>query len=193
MPDTAQTPYREKLFAPWWMWLVVAGISFALGLALSPTNVVLCCILIAAGLIIGVILVTASTPTVMVTDTLLRVGRASIPREYLGEVTGHRGEDARYERGRGLNGLAFMCFRGWIDPVVKVVIEDPRDTTPYWLFSSRHPEALVAALGGRMVEGAAGHDITESSEPSALQRDGGDTDGGMDTGADGTNGTRAAG
>ena len=38
--------YTEKLRAPWWLWLVVAGISVAIGLALSPTNPVLCGILI---------------------------------------------------------------------------------------------------------------------------------------------------
>lgn len=174
MSETSQTRYHEKLHAPWWLWLVIAGVAFAIGVALSPTNLVLCIILIVAVLVIGIVLVLASTPSIEVTDTLLRVGRASIEREFLGEVTGHRDDDARYERGRGLNGLAFMCFRGWVDPVVKVVIEDPRDTTPYWLFSSRDPESLVAALGGRMVtDGTAGHDITEESEPSALHRQGG--------------------
>lgn len=165
--------YIEKLRAPWWLWLVVAGIAVAIGLALSPTNVVLCVILALVALVIGAVLLLASSPTIMATPDMLSVGRASIERQYLGEVTGHRGEDARYERGRGLNGLAFMCFRGWVDPVVKVVINDPRDETPYWLFSTRHPEQLVAALGGRMVEGTVGamDTITDTNEPSFLERE----------------------
>ncbi|WP_233555871.1 DUF3093 domain-containing protein [Galactobacter caseinivorans] len=172
---SASTPtsYTEKLRAPWWLWLVVAGISIAIGLALSPTNPVLCGILIAVAFIIAVVLLTVSAPTIAVNEQTLSVGRASIERQFLGEVTGHRGESARYERGRGLHGLAFMCFRGWVDPVVKVIITDPRDETPYWLFSTRRPEELIAALGGHMVHSDPDNAgvITEASEPSSLERE----------------------
>lgn len=165
--------YTEKLRAPWWLWLVVAGISVAIGLALSPTNPVLCGILIGVAFLIAVVLLTVSAPTISVTEQSLSVGRASIERQFLGEVTGHRAENARYERGRGLHGLAFMCFRGWVDPVVKVIINDPRDETPYWLFSTRRPEELVAALGGHMVHGdpETFSVITEENEPSFLERE----------------------
>lgn len=165
--------YHEKLRSPWWLWVTVAAISFALGLALSPSNPVLLGILAVIAFIIGVVLLLASAPTIQVTDATLTVGRATIEREFLGTVTGYRGEDARYERGRGLNGLAFMCFRGWVDPVVKVIITDERDETPYWIFSTRAPEDLVAALGGRMhtSELRPSTPITEKSEPSATTRD----------------------
>jgi hypothetical protein len=42
--------------------------------------------------------------------------------------------------------LAFLCIRGWIDPVVRIEITDPADRTPYWLTSTRRPEELLAAL-----------------------------------------------
>lgn len=171
----ASTPpsYTEKLRAPWWLWLVVAGLSVAIGLSLSPTNPVLCGILIGVAFVIAVVLLTVSAPSIVVTEQSVSVGRASIERRYLGAVTGYRGDGARYERGRGLNGLAFMCFRGWVDPVVKVIITDPRDETPYWLFSTRRPEALVAVLGGHMVEGdpETAAVITEQNEPSFLDRE----------------------
>lgn len=151
-PSGVPAPYIEKLRAPWWLWIVVFAISLALGVALSPTNPVLLTVLAVVAAIIGSVLLIASAPSIVVTPTMLSVGRSTIERHYLGEVTGYRGNGARYQRGRGLNGLAFMCFRGWVDPVVRVQIEDPRDATPYWLFSSRRPEALVAALGGTMAD-----------------------------------------
>ncbi|MGO3088046.1 MAG: DUF3093 domain-containing protein [Galactobacter sp.] len=174
MPETS-TPlnYQEKLRSPWWLWLTVVGISFAIGLSLSPTNVLLFVILTVVALIIGSVLLVASAPAIVVTETTLSVGRATIEREFLGEVTGYRGEDARYERGRGLNGLAFMCFRGWVDPVVKVEIADDRDETPYWLFSTRRPEQVVRALGGTMRTPhlSASDTITADNEPAAAVRD----------------------
>lgn len=173
MSEPSSLIYHEKLRSPWWLWVTVAAISFALGLALSPTNAVLCAVLAVVAFIIGAVLLVASAPAIEITETRLSVGRASIERTWLGEVTGYRGEDARYERGRGLNGLAFMCFRGWVDPVVKATITDEQDDTPYWLFSTRHPDRVVAALGGEMYASEMGPmtTITAENEPGAAERD----------------------
>lgn len=143
-------PYIEKLRAPWWLWLVSYALCVAVGLALSPTNALLCTVISVVAAIIVTVLFVASAPSIIITQDTLQVGRARIERRFLGEATGFAGDGARYERGRGLNGLAFMSFRGWIDPVVKVIIEDPNDSTPYWIFSTKHPERVSAALGGAM-------------------------------------------
>jgi hypothetical protein len=37
--------------------------------------------------------------------------------------------------------------RGWIRSLVRVELTDPDDPTPYWIFSVRHPEQLLTALG----------------------------------------------
>jgi hypothetical protein len=74
------------------------------------------------------------------------VGRATIERRFIGAATAFRGAEATAERGPGLNGLAFLCIRGWIDPVVRIEITDPADRTPYWLASTRRPDELLAAL-----------------------------------------------
>ena len=79
----------------------------------------------------------------------LTVGRATIERRFVGAVDAFRKEEATAERGTRLNGLAYLCIRGWIDPVVKIQITDPSDQTPYWLTSSRHPDKLTAALARR--------------------------------------------
>ena len=41
---------------------------------------------------------------------------------------------------------AFLVIRGWVDPVVRVTLDDPNDPTPYWLISTRRPEELVRVL-----------------------------------------------
>lgn len=139
--------YNEKLWPNVWIWLVSAGLSGAGILVFAPIS-------LAAGLTAAVVLfvmiavlLVLSTPAITVTGSTLRVGRATIERRFVGTASAFRGAEATAERGTRLNGLAFMCIRGWIDPVVRIEITDPSDRTPYWLTSTRHPDRLVAALG----------------------------------------------
>ncbi|HSO16878.1 MAG TPA: DUF3093 domain-containing protein [Arthrobacter sp.] len=139
--------YNEKLWPNVWIWLVSAGLSGAGILVFAPIS-------LAAGLtaavvlfVIIAVLLVLSTPAITVTGSTLRVGRATIERRFVGTASAFRGAEATAERGTRLNGLAFMCIRGWIDPVVRIEITDPSDRTPYWLTSTRHPDRLVAALG----------------------------------------------
>ncbi|KRE78747.1 DUF3093 domain-containing protein [Arthrobacter sp. Soil763] len=145
-PHDASVVFREKLWPSFWIWLVAAGLSGAGILVFAPISM-------AAGVTAAVVLfailtvlLVLSTPSITVTAETLRVGRASIERRFVGSAEAFRGSDATAERGTRLNGLAFMCIRGWIDPVVRIEITDPADRTPYWLASSRHPDELVAAL-----------------------------------------------
>ncbi|BCW66668.1 hypothetical protein NicSoilB4_14310 [Arthrobacter sp. NicSoilB4] len=138
--------YNEKLWPNVWIWLVSAGLSGAGILVFAPIS-------LAAGLtaavvlfVIIAVLLVLSTPTITVTESTLRVGRATIERRFVGTAAAFRGTDATAERGTRLNGLAFLCIRGWIDPVVRIEITDPSDRTPYWLTSTRHPDQLVTAL-----------------------------------------------
>jgi membrane protein implicated in regulation of membrane protease activity len=145
-PGAAAILYTEKLWPNFWIWLVSAGLSSAGILMLAPislaTGITAAVVLFA---IISVLLI-LSTPTITVTASTLRVGRATIERSFIGTATAFRRAEATAERGTRLNGLAFLCIRGWVDPVVRIEITDPTDRTPYWLTSSRHPEQLVAAL-----------------------------------------------
>lgn len=115
----------------------------------GPISVATGIIAAIALLVIMTVMLVLSTPTITVTTDTVRVGRASIDRSFVGSVEAFRKAEATAERGPRLNGLAYMCFRGWIDPVVKIEITDPADRTPYWLASSRRPEELVSALTAR--------------------------------------------
>lgn len=145
-PDDAAVLFSEKLWPNFWIWLVSAGLASAGYLVFAPIS-------ISAGItaaivlfIILAVLLVLSTPSLTVTAATLRVGRATIERRFIGSVEAFRGGEATAERGTRLNGLAFMCIRGWIDPVVRIEITDPSDRTPYWLASTRHPDELVGVL-----------------------------------------------
>ena len=147
--------FEERLSPSPGVWIVAAMLAGLTVLVFAPIDVWLGVAAAAGFFLVEAIVLTATTPRIVVTDSSLHVGRAQIERRHVGEVTGHRGEQARAQRGPLLHGLAYVTVRGWISPVVRVQITDAGDRTPYWLTSTRRPEELVAALGGRMAGQAA--------------------------------------
>ncbi len=93
-----------------------------------------------------VVLLWALAPTIEVTDTEFRAGRAHLPRTLVGEATAHTGAEATTQRGPALDARAWTLFRGYVRGVVRVEVTDPADPTPYWLVSARNPQAVVDAL-----------------------------------------------
>ncbi len=116
--------------------VLLAALPFGPGLATTLM------ILVPAGLIFGAF---ALSPTIRIDSNFSR-GRIRLPIEILGAAEIYRGEEARLERGPGLNARARLAIRGDVDPVVKIQINDAEDPTPYILVSTRRPEELVAAL-----------------------------------------------
>lgn len=138
--------YSEKLHPNLWIWLVAAGMSGAGILVFAPISIGAGITAAVVLFVIIAVLLILSTPSITVTADTLQVGRATIERRHLGAVTQFSGKEATAERGPRLNGLAFLCIRGWVDPVVRIEITDPSDPTPYWLTSTRRPAQLTAAL-----------------------------------------------
>ncbi|WP_427174414.1 DUF3093 domain-containing protein [Arthrobacter sp. 92] len=138
--------YSEKLSPSLWIWLVAVGVSAAGILVLAPISMSAGYTAAVVLFVIISVLLLVSTPSITVTTESLQVGRATIERRYVGTVQQFRGKEATAERGTRLHGLAYLCLRGWVDPVVRIEITDPSDPTPYWLTSTRRPEALVQAL-----------------------------------------------
>lgn len=140
------TIYRERLWASAWLYLAMALVIPASLLVFWPINV-------GAGVIVAIVLyggcvgtLIASSPSIVVTDSQLIAGRARLPIGLVGTVETFREPEATLQRGQRLDARAWLLIRGWIGPVVKVEILDPADPTPYWLVSSRHPDALAGAL-----------------------------------------------
>lgn len=119
------------------MGLVVMRVAGPLTVALTAG--------VTTALVLG--LLVAWTPRVEVSYGVLRAGRAHMPLRLLDGAEALGGEAARLARGPQLDARAYLCLRGWIPAVVRIHLADPQDPTPYWLVSTRRPEALVAALG----------------------------------------------
>jgi hypothetical protein len=76
----------------------------------------------------------------------LHVGAARLPLRYIGRVEIVPKDGKQVALGPELDPAAFLMLRSWVGPVVRLEVTDPDDPTPYWIFSVRDAEALVAAL-----------------------------------------------
>ena len=140
------TTFREVLRPSWWMYLIAAFMIPTIILVMAPINFGLGVVLAIVVYLLIVIPMFVSSPTITVTEKELRVGKAHIDLTFVGSVSAYSGNYAVAARGPELDARAWIFLRGWVNPVVRVDITDPNDPTPYWLFSSRRPEELVAAL-----------------------------------------------
>jgi len=85
---------------------------------------------------------------VRVQDGELRVGTAVLPLRSVGRVEVVDRRDKQAALGPELDPAAFVLHRGWVGPLVRLEVTDPDDPTPYWVFSVREPDRLLAALAG---------------------------------------------
>lgn len=105
------------------------------------------------GLVVGLIgvlgiwaLLFFRAPQIRVTKEKLYVGRASIPRDLIGEPVAISKSEVFSERGPKLDPAAYKVFQGSIKTAIKIPISDPQDPTPYWLVSTRNPTKLAIVL-----------------------------------------------
>ncbi len=138
--------YRERLLPGPWVFIICGLLIPASLLVFLPINETLGVISAVVLYAAAAILLVLGSPRIEVTDVELLAGRAKLPLANVGEATGYTGTEATAERGVRLDARAWLVIRGWISPVVKVIVDDANDPAPYWLVSTRNPTALIAAL-----------------------------------------------
>ncbi len=147
----ATRPYRERLRLPmrWWLvvWLMLASFWLALAVAVPPVVLWASTSALVAA-IVGPLLGWGSA-VVAVDAGVLRAGRARIDVDLLGVVTALDRDETRLLAGRDADPRAYLLLRPYLADAVRVGIADPRDPTPYWMISTRHPERLAAAITSR--------------------------------------------
>jgi hypothetical protein len=150
---TSQTVrYRERLWVPWWWWPVGLGVAALIakevnmGVRTLPHWLPYAVLgAVAAGVLLWLgrieVRVVEAGP-----DVELWAGQAHLPAS----VVSRSAEIPRTAKsaalGRQLDPAAFVLHRGWVGPLVLLVLDDPDDPTPYWLVSVRHPEWVLSAL-----------------------------------------------
>ena len=139
------TAYSEKLSPAWWLVLATGLLVPATLLVFLPLSWLL-------GLVVGLALWSGTigilwffAPSLSIEKGILRAGKARIELQHISAMRVFRSDQARHEKGPGLDARAWLVIVPWIDPTVKVELSDPEDPTPYWLISTRHPEAFTEA------------------------------------------------
>lgn len=145
--DGQQVAYDERLWPRWWVWLVPPALVSVLAVAYGAAyDIVWGWILFAVGTLAGVAALVLLSPQVRVDDRVVRAGTARLPLAYVGEVTTLTSDDLRRIRAQG-DARAYVVLRPWSTPeAVRIDVTDPDDPHPYWLVSSRTPDALASAV-----------------------------------------------
>jgi hypothetical protein len=84
--------------------------------------------------------------TIRVDENYLYVGAARIEHSFIGSTTALNTSELKRIRTRDADPSAYLAIRFWVSKAVKVEVLDSRDTTPYWLISSKNPQRLVEAI-----------------------------------------------
>jgi hypothetical protein len=145
-PRPSTGDYRERLSPSLWV-LTGAAVSAPMAaLVFAPIDATLALV---AGVLVAVAVTAGlvyASPTISVSNGELRVGRAHIDVSLLGDAVSFAGEEARHVRGPGLPRTAWHLLRPGIDSVMVVSVNDPHDPVTEWVFSTRTPDRVAAAI-----------------------------------------------
>ncbi|MGQ0837931.1 DUF3093 domain-containing protein [Actinokineospora sp.] len=146
--ERAAPRYAERLYVTWYLWplpLVAAGLLAAeVHMGYPGVRAWLPYVLILPLTLL--LIVRFGRTRVAVAGGELWVADAHLPLAHAGAVEVFPAKGKRKALGPNLDPAAYVTHRGWVGPLVRVEVTDPADPTPYWLFSTRRPEELIAAL-----------------------------------------------
>jgi hypothetical protein len=142
-----QSNYREKVYAPWWIWVLAltmcASLAIAFGAALGTTTGF---VTFAVTALLTCYALMTSAYVIQIDSQDIWVGKAHLPLQFCGVVLALDSAQARKRRGPEADPACYLVLRGWITSAVTIDVTDPTDRTPYWFVSCRNPTKLVEAL-----------------------------------------------
>ena len=146
MQSATATTYRERLVPGIGLFAAVLLVAPAVAMVLMP-------IAISASIPAGIIayllvalFLFATSPSISVADGQLHAGRAHISLDQLGEIELLGADALRSALGTELDARSYLVVRGWIHRGVRIKNIDPADPAPYWILTSRRPQALADAI-----------------------------------------------
>ena len=104
---------------------------------------------------------------VEVTEDDFVAGRARVPLRFLARPEALDVGSTRERIGPSADARAYLLLRPYVARSVVVELTDPRDPTPYWLVSTRHPQRLAATLAEKTARRAPGPDAASESAPGS--------------------------
>jgi uncharacterized protein (DUF58 family) len=141
--------YQERVLPKWTSFLPLLIVYPTFWLTMAPFNALLGSVFgIAVTLAIAAVMV-VSSPKITVSESEVRVGRAHISRKLLGNVALVQKQNQFSAKGPQLDARAYLSLQPSVSGLIRMEIKDPKDPTPYWLFSTRKPELVAELIGAK--------------------------------------------
>lgn len=139
--------YREVILPPIWLISFIYFMLFSLVLAIwAAFNDAAAINAALVAVVIGAMAIFYMRSRIEVRDGELRINKAHIPLNLLGDVEIIDRKNFSFARTRGADPAAYLATIFWISEGIKVHVTDSLDPTPYWLISTRNGEKLAQAL-----------------------------------------------
>lgn len=140
--------FDERLTVPLWWWPLGLGVATLLAaeVHMGYPGVRAWLPYLLTVPLTAAVLVRMGSRRVRLSGGELRVGPAHVPLRHLGQVQVIPPAAKRRALGPDLDPAAFVLHSAWVGPLVRVELTDPRDPTPYWIFSVRRATDLAAIL-----------------------------------------------
>lgn len=138
--------HRERLWPGPLGWGAVVLLGGLAAIAFLPLGITAAVVAAVVTVVVAAAFAVRTAALVEVRDGELRAGAAHVPLDLLGDVRVLDRAGLRHELGPALDARSFACLRAWIPSAIRVELVDPADPTPYWIVSTRRPEALAGAV-----------------------------------------------
>ncbi len=139
--------FREVLRPPIWLLAFIYFLLFSLVIALwAALGSTATLITFGASIVILIYASIALRTTIEISEDEIRIDRAHIERKYIGLVKALSSDEMRLLRTRDADPAAFLAIRFWEPRGVRIDIHDSRDSTPYWLVTSKRGDEIAALL-----------------------------------------------
>ncbi len=139
--------FRESLAPPVWLlgfiYFLLASLALSIWAALGDSAGVISILFFT---VLLMVIRSKSTLHIEVTHNELTINRAHIEKKFLGEVTQLDSAHMRTTRGRDADPASFLAIRFWVSQGIKIEVKDSKDSTPYWLISTKKGNQLAKAL-----------------------------------------------
>ena len=139
--------FREVISAPIWLIAFVYFIFLSVVLSIWAALGEVPALLTFVALTIALAVIYQKTKLVIEIDSEeLRVGPARIERKYIGQCENLEAPALKLVRGRDADPAAYLGIRFWQPTGIKMHVLDSRDSTPYWLITSKRGQEMTALL-----------------------------------------------
>lgn len=139
--------FREVLRPPIWLlafiYFLLLSLVIALWAALGSFATMVSFI---ASILLVIYASYALRTTIEISKDEIQIDRAHIERKYLGAVKALSADEMRLLRTRDADPAAFLAIRFWEPRGVRIEVTDQRDSTPYWLVTSKRGDEIAALL-----------------------------------------------